>query len=456
MADPQSTSNETEEQAAHTTKHPWISKLLGALLAVVLLGAAGAVSSYWLTHKPAAQQRPPQKSAVLVEAVPVSPEEHQVVIDAFGTVVPSRSTPLSARVGGEIEWLSPSFVPGGRFEKGERVAVIDPSDYELALAQAEAEVRRLDGVVAQCRSDINRLENQVLQSESNLKLEIGQQSVAQREYELFGDDVSEEDLELLLRKPQLQTAEAALKAAEAGLQTAEAACDAAIASREAAQTAVEKAKLDLERTVIRAPFNAQIRSRAVDLGAQISAGMQLAEIVDTDWFWVEAAVPVSALRWLDVPGLSAKQGSTAWVFYEAAWGPEDHREAEVLRLASELEPGGRLARLIVSVPDPLGLGPEKTGQPALILGAYVRVELHGKTVPDVAAIPRGALRDGNRVWLMLPDGSLEIRNVEPVWGDEDRVYIGDDLREGEMLVTSDLAAPVAGMALRIRTEGGAQ
>jgi len=63
-------------------------------------------------------------------------------------------------------------------------------------------------------------------------------------------------------------------------------------------------------------------------------------------------------------------------------------------------------------------------------------------------VPRTALRDGSRVWLMNQEGTLEIREVQEVWGDDAYVYLSGGIGSGDLLITSDLAAPVPGMALR--------
>ena len=63
-------------------------------------------------------------------------------------------------------------------------------------------------------------------------------------------------------------------------------------------------------------------------------------------------------------------------------------------------------------------------------------------------MPRAALRDGNRVWVMTDDKTLDIRDVTIAWQSRQDVYTSEGLAEGEMLITSDLAAPVPGMALR--------
>jgi RND family efflux transporter MFP subunit len=336
----------------------------------------------------------------------VRSQAEQVIVRAMGTVVPARSIQLASRVSGQIVEVSPQFVPGGRFQVNDRILQIDQKDYRLAVQQRKSELVTV---------------------QRDLKLEMGQQSVAQREYELLGQEVREEDKELLLRQPQLEMAQAAVSVAEAAL---------------------EKAQLDLQRTVIVAPFNAIVQSKDVDLGSQVSTGTVLASLVETDEYWVEVSVPVDELRWISIPGYNEKSGSTVRVYYESAWGENVFRIGTIERLMTDLEPQGRMARLLVTVKDPLQLHTAAQERHPLILSSYVRVEIAGTEVPDIAKIPRTALREGNQIWLMSPEEKLEIRTVSIVWSGTDHVYISDGFADGTLLITSNLGAPVQGMTLQ--------
>ena len=387
-------------------RHP--RRVAGLIVGVLVLGAGAAVSVYWLTNRPKPQKRRQAGSGqVLVEVMPVRHGTQRVTLRAMGTVVAAQIIRLAPQVSGEIVRVSKEFLPGGRFVAGDLILQIDPRDYQFVMLQKAYDVA---------------------QAERDLKLELGQQSVAKREYELLKDAVEKEDQELVLRKPQLKSAEAALAAAKAYL---------------------DKAELDLKRTDVRAPFNAMVHSRQVNLGSQVSTGTQLAELVGTDEYWVQVSVPVDQLKWIKIPTKSGEAGSAVRIHCAAAWGPGVFCKGRVLRLATELEPQGRMAKLIASIRDPLSLKPANAGCPVMILGAYVRVEIDGKDLPNVVQVPRLALRDGSKVWIMSPQNTLDIRGAQTVWSGREFVYVADGLREGELLITSDLATPVQDMALRV-------
>lgn len=384
----------------------WLSRLFRLLLLAVIIIGSTALSYYWLANPPVSQRRPPQPHSILVSVSPAQKADKHIVVKAMGTVVPARTTQIPSRVSGQIEEIAPAFVPGGHFLKGERMLRIDPDTYELT-------VRELSG-------NLTRMESEVM-------LEMGQQAVAEREYALLGDIADEEDEALLLRRPQLAAKQASVEIAKASL---------------------EKAKKDLGRTEIFAPFNGLIQTRNVDIGSYVAPGASIANLVGTDAFWVEVSVPADELHWIELPGNSDGKGASARVYHEAFWGPNAYREGTVTQLLVDLEPQGRMARILIEVEDPLDLQKSSDDRRPMLLGAFVRAEIDARDIPGVLIVPRTAVHDGSTIWIMLPDNTLDIREVQTVWGDKEHMFIAEGLQEGELLVISDLPAPIQGMALR--------
>ena len=231
-----------------------------------------------------------------------------------------------------------------------------------------------------------------------------------------------------MRKPHLAKAKADLAAAKAELK---------------------QAQLDLSRTTIRAPFNAVIRSKNVEIGSQVSTQDQLAELVGTDLYWIRVSIPVERLTWVRIPRADDGPGSEVRVLYRNGF----HRQGKVIKLLGDLETEGRMARILVAVKDPLDMESSVNGQPPLLLGEYVRVEIEGRMLENVYRIPRSALRDATNLWLVDDGNHLEIRPVQTVWRDTDTVLLREGLEPGDRLIISDLSKPVAGMPVRTEAAG---
>lgn len=381
-------------------------KVLIICVGIIAVGIAGA--SYLSRTAPQAHKRPPEQTAALVQTQRLLPGNHQIAVTGMGTVIPATEITLKTRVSGEIQVVHPEFVQGGFIREGEKVLKIDPTDYELAIA---------------------RRQSTVADAEYALKVEMGYQDVARREWSLLnpGAAASEQEAELALRKPHLAKARSDLAAARADL---------------------EQARLNLARTDILAPFNAVVRSTLVDVGSQVTPQDELAQLVGTDKYWIQVSLPIDRLTWIRIPRDNAERGADATVIYRGF-----RRKGTVIRLLSDLETEGRMARVLVAVSDPLGLGPPQHGHsPPLLIGEYVRVEIMGQRLEDVYRIPRSALRDNSTIWLLSSTNTLQIVPVQTIWRDAGHVLMKNGLEPGMRLIVSDLAAPVDGMALRDNTD----
>ncbi|MFN2168815.1 MAG: efflux RND transporter periplasmic adaptor subunit, partial [Anaerolineae bacterium] len=386
----------------------WWARLLRILVALAFVGAGVAGAAYLKNSAPKPKKRPPVKWVPLVSVQPLDPQSHQVVVAGMGVVIPAHQVVLKARVSGQVAWVNPEFIEGGVIAAGDEILRLEDTDYQLALAQRKSEW---------------------VDSKYALELEQGRQEVAQREWQLLNREWTgiEADDSLALRKPHLEKVKAGMAAAE---------------------TAVEKAALDLKRTVVKAPFNAMVRSRSVDLGSQVTAQEPLADLVGTDTYWVRAALPIDRLDWIDIPQDAEGQGATVKVVYRAG----RRIEGRVVRLLGDLASEGRMAQILIAVSDPLGRGTPRSQTPPLLIGEYVRVEITGERLEAVYPVPRTALRDDDTIWLAGPDDTLEVRKVLPVWRGSDTVLLRDHLQPGDRLIVSDLAAPVPGMELRVQGE----
>ncbi|MBD3317453.1 MAG: efflux RND transporter periplasmic adaptor subunit [Chitinivibrionales bacterium] len=387
------------------------SKFKKYLLPALIVGAAVVLAIVLVVTRREPPRAQRLQQAPLVETHPAYPDTHTLTISVYGTVVPAREVGIVPQVNGRIVWVNPNFVPGGIVKEGELLFVVDSSDYVVAVREAQSALQ---------------------EAEARLEQEKGQQEVARREWELFSDelDTAEVDRELALRQPQLRTARAAVQAAEARL---------------------ERARLNLSRTRVYAPFNGFIRNEDADVGQLVSTQSRAGEIVGTDKYWVRVAIPEERIPMIAIPGVNADTGSPVLIRHVVG-GREIERRGRVERLLGDVEPEGRMARLLVSIEDPLGLGDAADTAEVfmpLLVDAYVQVFIRGPKRGDLYEIPRLALRNGNQLFVVGPDTTLSIIEPAIVWRNEDSVYVSRGLSPGDLVITSPLASPVEGMKIRL-------
>jgi len=381
------------------------------VISIIILGlAALVVAIIFMTEPTAKRESATRETAMLVNVVSVERGNFSPVIKTTGTVQPVREIILSPRVSGEVVRRAEVFNPGEAVESGRFLLQIDEADYRIAV-----ELRKSD----------------LEEARANLIVEKGRQAVARRDFEQSEADLSEESKALVLRKPQLQTAEAAVRAAE---------------------SALNQAQLDLQRTSVLAPFDALILSRNIDAGSQVSQADVLGRLVGTEEYWIIATVPQSRLAWLSfTEDQETNQGAKVLISNPNAWGANKHREGVLQKMTGELEGKTRMVKVLVSVPDPLGIENSSEGKPALLIGAFVELEIDGKEIEDVVRLNRDYLRNNNTVWVM-EDEKLAIKNVEVVLTDAEHAYIKNGLQDGDQVVTTNLATVVEDSPLRVEAE----
>lgn len=382
-------------------------KTIFVSLVIILTG----IALIWLifeTEPTATRNNAARETAMLVDVQTVSRGRYTPTVEAMGQVMPAQEINLGSRVGGEIIHQAEAFTPGRRVGKGVELLRIDPADYEVALLQRRSELQ---------------------QAQADLALEQGQQTVARQEFELLGEDIEAVNDALILRKPQLEQARARVAAAQA---------------------AVKQAELALARTRIRAPFPAQVLSREVSLGSQVSAGQSLGRLVGTGQYWVAATVPLAKLRWLRFNANSDAPGAPVVLHHDTVWPEGESRAGRLTQLVGELDSNARMARVLITIEDPLALA-QSAGQPPLVLGAFVRAAIEGQPLADVVRLERRLIRRNDTVWVM-EDSKLAIRDVDIAFLDRDYAYIRSGLENGDQVITSELASVVSGA--RLRLEGG--
>ena len=367
-------------------------------ICLVLAGVIGF--NYFKSQEVKMKRTPIEKQAALVETIPLTPGNFQTYVHAMGTVMPDRQVTLKAKVAGEVVFVSENFVQGGLMKKGEILLLVDDSDYLI-------EVKKVQSALDKALSD--------------LAIEQGSQLIAREELKLL-NQVSKTQMvqtDLALRKPQLDQANAVVKSARADL---------------------EKAVLNLSRTKIVVPFNALVLEKRVDSGSLVTVQGELATLVDVDAFLVETLVPPDRLAALNINEKTGSKADIRSQYSEESW------QGTLVRTTGKISDKSRMAGVIICVKDPLGVN-RQGGRPQLLLDDYVDVQIQGKFLENVFSIPRSILRDKNTVWI-YQSGKLTIKQVSLAWKEEGRVFIRSGVLPGDEVITSDLPAPVNGMALQ--------
>ncbi|MEA2014867.1 MAG: efflux RND transporter periplasmic adaptor subunit [Thermodesulfobacteriota bacterium] len=367
---------------------------------------AGSILMVLLTSaKSELQKIKPSTPAPMVRVMKIKTGPESMIIRGGGTVSPLHEIGLIPQVGGKIGRISPYLVNGGMFRKNDPLLSINPVDYELAVTLARAKVR---------------------DSESNLKIIQEEALVAREEwrvhYSTNNSHAGQEIPPLVAKEPQLTAAQAKLDADRADLK---------------------KALLNLERTVLKAPFNGCVSQKSVDIGQYVTPGQSLASIFSTETARIALPLEDKDLFWFDVPGFTPgnEPGSPATVHAVIA-GHNLTFQGRVTRVEGKLDEKTRMITVIVQIDKPYAT------KPPLAMGLFVTVDIVGRTLPNAAIIPRAALRRGDTVWTVNDEGVLRFKTVTVARNQGEEIIIESGLKDGETVIFSPLKAATDGMTVR--------
>ena len=383
-----------------------MTRLLKIILPVAFIVAAVVASFAMIQTRPEAPKEAVSKPALLVSVATARREPIEFVVRSRGLASPRTQTTLVSEVSGQIAEVSPAFVSGGFFARGDMLIRIDPRNYETVVKRARAEVAKArTGVATE-----NALAGYAFEDWERL-----------RELNTATGPASE----LTLRKPQLQEALAELESKEAEL---------------------EKVEEDLRRTVIRAPYDGMVREKLADVGQYVNVGAQLARTFAVDLAEVRLPVTQKDLRFLDLGKLDA--GGELPVVLSASIGDQQFDwEARVVRSEGVFDAGSRVLYVVAQMNDPYDLA--DSGREPLRMGTFVTAAITGLPGGELVAVPRHALSRGTTLWVVDANSTIQPRTVGVVRTDEDLAYLDRGVADGEIYVTTPIDHPLRGMRVRL-------
>ena len=104
--------------------------------------------------------------------------------------------------------------------------------------------------------------------------------------------------------------------------------------------------------------------------------------------------------------------------------------------------------VVVEVPNPFGV---YNSRPPLLPGVFAEVMIQGRNLLNAVAVPRDAIREGNKVWV-VNDNRLHIHTLKIVRTDKDFAYTNTGLEDGSQIITSSIDVVVEGMQVRTHSD----
>ena len=372
--------------------------VLGAIMLAILMSA--------LKPEPLKAEEP--EAALAVKTQILNRTEVTLSVESQGTVRPRTRTTLISEVSGTVLEVSDYFIVGGSFDAGDMLMRLDPTDHEVALQRAKA---------------------QLISANALLELEKARAVQAKKEWEMTGRPESDAPI-LALRKPYLAEAEANILQAKAQLKQAE---------------------LKLQRATIRAPYAGMVSLKSVDVGQYVTTGSRLGETFAIDFVEVRLPLTEKDLSQMEAMSFQNSDAANTVALSGSANGNPASWSALIVRSEGVVNELNRSQYVVARISNPYKLNQTLTAStPPLLVGTFVTAKLKGKTLDNVFKVPRSALLQGSKVAVVDDMQRLQINSVNVVFSDEDYYYVSTGLKKDAEVIVSAIGTPIEGQKLEVK------
>jgi RND family efflux transporter MFP subunit len=378
-----------------------MKKLLKISLPLLVLFISFFTVGSLIAAKPAPEKTEPKARLVSLFVDKVESEEVTLSVFTQGEVKPKTEIDLISRVSGQVVSISDNFAEGAEFDPESTLIKIDDTDYKLAVVSAESRLAT---------------------AKVSLERELANSKMKQDQWKSKGSASKPSDY--ALNKPQIAEARAQIRAAEADLQAAH---------------------LNVQRTNIVVPFKGRVQSKDIGIGEYVSQGKVLGRVFSTDAVEVRLPLTDSQLSELKLPmGFMAKNNEGPVVNFKAFIGKKElNWKGRIVRTNASIDQNTRLIYAIAEVQDPYGIS-ANNGNPFAV-GLFVSAEIASSTSQSAFSLPRVALHNDDKVYVINDDSKLEIRTVDVLSTNNEKVLLAGGVKVGEKVVTSTLPGAVDGM-----------
>ena len=378
-----------------------MSKIIKFLVPVIVITVSLFTVQTLVAAKPTPEKKPPEERLVSLYVDEVKSEEVTLSVKTQGEVKPKTEIDIISRVSGQIVSISDHFAEGAEFDANSTLVNIDDTDYEIAVINARAKVSS---------------------AKVNLERELANSKIKKDQWNR--KKTNQKPTDFALNKPQIAEARANIRAAEADLRAAE---------------------INRQRTQISVPFKGRVQMKNIGVGQYISQGTVIGKVFSTDVVEIRLPLTDSQLAELNLPlGFMANENNAPVVTFNATVGNKLHKwQGRIVRTNARIDESTRMIYAIAEVEDPYGQGADDNTP--IAVGMFVGAEIANPNSQIALSLPRDALHNDDKVYVINDDSRLEIRTVEVLSTSADTVLISTGVIAGEKVVTSILTAPFDGM-----------
>lgn len=357
-------------------------------------------------NKPSAKRRPPPAiNTINIEIETIQERDIPILLQSYGIVKPRTQSTLVAEVSGRVIFLSDKFRDGGFFKKDDILIELDDADYLADIALTKADLATV---------------------EKDYEEELAQADQAKQDWKRLNGTMPAPPL--VLREPQRKAAKTRVESAKANLA---------------------RARLNYQRTKIKAPFDGRVLTKNIDLGQVVTINSQIGNIYATDAIEITLPIKNAELPLIDLPENyrdSTPAVAQPSVKIRSSLYPEEIWPGKIVRTASSIDDTTRQLSVTALINDPFG--ELAKNRPPLKIGEYVTATIIGKTLKNAIAIPNRAIYQGSYVYIFR-DNAVYRKDISIYWQNTQEAIINSGLTQGEVLVLTPLGQVSSGTPAKV-------
>ncbi|WP_319825994.1 hypothetical protein [Thalassovita sp.] len=423
---------------------------LAPLLALppIVLGMAAA--AWMIASAPGPAQTEGRPPALPVRVMTIALEDLRPTATAWGNLRAADTWVAVAEVQGEVIWRHPDLEAGRMIPAGTEVLRIDPADYELALAQSQADLAALTAEGAQLTAeaantgrilDLERARLELAEADLTRIRTLAEQGTVPQSR---ADEAERATLLARRTVAELENTLALIPSREARVASQIARSEAAIA----------RAERSLARATLTTPFSLRVTDVGAERFQTVAPGQVLIRGDSIATAEVVAHLPIHSFRRLigdavqDMTLADMMRDGPATlidVTLSPLSDPTQEWPSRVARIEGALDARARTVPVVVAVDAPYE-GADPPNRLPLVPNIQVQLAFSGAPLPAVIVIPEAALH-GSMVRIVGSDDLLELRPVTAAFAQDGRVVVAEGLFPGDRVVIDDIAPAIPGMAL---------
>ena len=416
-------------------------------LLILLMGFAGMSMLTAMKKPPAVAQH--KEAFLKVETVKAVLEDVSVMITGYGEVKALNYVSIAPEVSGKIIEVHPSLEVGKIIKKGAILFKIDPLNYKAGFLTAQADVHQSENMIVRLKKEYQidkkriatlKRSRDLAKNEFNRKKKLLKKSKigtisgvegAERDYNLTSDQYDQLDQKVLLYPIRIKEADNILASAMARLM---------------------KAKADLNRCTILAPFQCRIKNVSIEKGQYVAPGINIITLADDSILEILVSLDSNEVRkWLQFSDANHNNkidgNSSAWftklkhVNCLISWTEDKNKHTFQGKLDRVVNISSKTRSIIVAINIDAKDAVKNNNTLPLVEGMFCRVMIPGITIKNVIRLPVSAVGFDNTVFINS-DNRLKTNSVQVAWIDGKDAFIKEGISINDTVIITRLIDPL--------------